>query len=148
MFKICYNSIFREYHVRENSILKFITIRSFSYPCWLTAHLLINCGAHVDVLDSNKNTPLHFVVENNFSVDVMMIVNILSNFGAHFDHVNSQGQIPLELIPVSQHETIQHLKTKMGVRRLKCICARLIQKESLRYENCFSTSLTNFIVKH
>lgn len=91
---------------------------------------------------------MHLLVQNSFSIDVMMIINILCNSGAHFDHVNNQGQIPLELIQVSQYEIMRYLKEKMGVRRLKCICARLIQNECLRYENCFSTSLTDFIQKH
>ncbi len=120
----------------------------FSYPCWMTTHLLLNCGAYVDIFDINRNTPLHRLVQNSLSIDIIMIINILCNFGAHLDYVNNQGQIPLELIGISQNEIIRYLKEKMGVRRLKCICARLIQKESLQYQNLFSTSLISFTQKH
>ncbi|CAF3296898.1 unnamed protein product [Rotaria sp. Silwood2] len=118
------------------------------YPCWMTVRLLLNCGANIDVLDSNKNTPLHLIVQNGSIFNVIIIINILCNFGAHLDYVNNNGQIPIELVPSSQNEIIQHFKEKMGVRRLKCICAHLIQKECLLYEKYLSTSLLNFVQKH
>jgi len=114
----------------------------------MTARLLVNCGANVDILDSNKNTPLHIIVQNSSTFDVIVIINILCNSGAHLDHVNNKGQIPLDLLSRFQNEIIQYLKEKMGVSQLKCICARLIQKECLEYQKFFSTSLVNFIQKH
>jgi Fem-1 family protein b len=115
----------------------------------VTARLLISCGANVDVLDSNKNTSLHILVQHGSIPDVViMIIDILCNSGAHLDQVNSRGQTPLELIPSFQNEIIQYLKEKIGVRQLKCICARLIQKECLLYKDFLSISLTNFVQKH
>ncbi len=121
---------------------------SFRYPCWRTVRLLVHCGANVDVLDSNQNTPLHIIVQNHFTFDVIVIIDILCDSGAHLDSVNNQGQIPIELISVFENEIIQHLTEKMGVKRLKCICARLIRKESLEYQELFSKSLIDFIQKH
>jgi len=114
----------------------------------MTARLLVNCEANVDILDSNKNTPLHILVQSSLTFDVIGIINILCDSGAHLDHVNNNGQIPLDLIPTFQKEIIQYLKEKMGIRRLKCICARLIQKECLEYQEFLSASLINFIQKH
>ena len=70
---------------------------SSSYSCWVTARLLIGCGADVDTLDVNKNTPLHLLVQNSPSLDFIMVSNILCDFDAHLDHVNNQRQIPLRV---------------------------------------------------
>jgi len=121
----------------------------FSYPCSLTVRLLLTCGADVDVLDANKNTPLHRLVQNDSISDVIIIIiDILCNCGAHLDHVNHKGQTPLDLIPSFQKEVIQYFKEKIGVRSLKCICAGLVQQKYLAYEDLLSTFLINFIQKH
>lgn len=114
----------------------------------MTTRLLIHCGANVDILDLNQNTPLHILVQSTPTLDVLIIIDILCKSGAHLDHVNNKGQIPLDLIPIYHHDIIQYLKEKMGVKRLKCICARLIQKECLEYQEVLSMSLINFIQKH
>ncbi|CAF1113190.1 unnamed protein product [Adineta steineri] len=127
-----------------NSFLDKIT-----YPCSMTVRLLLICGANVDVLDLNKNTPLHIVVQNEtISNEIISIINLLYHAGAHLDHVNNKRQTPFELIPLFQNEVIQHLKQTIDIRSLKCICAQLIQRESLSYENLLPTSLINFIQKH
>ncbi|CAF1281156.1 unnamed protein product [Rotaria sordida] len=134
-------------HLCSNSLTDSL-IDEINYPCWMTVRLLINCGANVDVLDSNKNTPLHIIVQNVSIFNVIIIMDILCNFGAHLDYVNNKGQTPIESIPSFQNEIIQHFKEKMGVRQLKCICAHLIQKECFLYRKFLSTSLINFVQKH
>ena len=34
----------------------------FSFPCATTTKLLIACGADVNSMDNNRNTPLHLIV--------------------------------------------------------------------------------------
>lgn len=114
----------------------------------MTIRLLINCGENVDILDSNHNTPLHILVQNDSTSDICIIIDLLWKSGAHLDHVNKKGEIPLDLIPIYHSNISQYLKEKMGIRQLKCICARLIQKECLKYHEFLSISLINFIEKH
>lgn len=114
----------------------------------MTFRLLVNCGGDIDSLDSKKNTPLHIVVQNNSIPNVFIIMDILHNFGAHLDYVNDNNQTPIDLIQPCQNEIIEHLKRKMGVRRLKCICAHLIQNKCLFYENFLSKLLISFVQKH
>jgi ankyrin repeat protein len=122
---------------------------SFSYPCPLTVRLLIGCGANVDVLDVHRNTPLHLVVQNNDVPEkVVPVVDILCQAGAHMDHVNSGGETPLELVASDQNEVLQHLKETMGVRPLKCLCARLVQREDLHYETMLPCALITYVQKH
>ncbi|CAF3830950.1 unnamed protein product [Rotaria sp. Silwood1] len=134
-------------HLCSSSLTDSFT-NEINYPCWMTVRLLLNCGANVEILDSNKNTPLHIIVQNVSIFNVIIIIDILCNFGAHLDYVNNKGQIPIELVPSFQNEIIQHLKEKMGIRQLKCICAHLIKKECLLYRKFLSTSLFNFVEKH
>ncbi|CAF1595078.1 unnamed protein product [Adineta ricciae] len=119
------------------------------YPCSVTARLLITCGAHVDVLDANKNTPLHLLVQNDDVSDkTLSMMDVLYQAGAHMDHVNDKGQTPFELIPPDNVGVVQHFKEILGVRSLKCICARLIQRERLHYDDTLSKVLTHFVQKH
>ncbi|CAF3747387.1 unnamed protein product [Rotaria sp. Silwood1] len=134
-------------HLCSSSLTDSFT-NEINYPCWMTVRLLLNCGANVEILDSNKNTPLHIIVQNVSIFNVIIIIDILCNFGVHLDYVNNKGQIPIELVPSFQNEIIQHLKEKMGIRQLKCICAHLIKKECLLYRKFLSTSLFNFVEKH
>lgn len=121
----------------------------FSYPCALTVRFLLSCGLYVDCLDIYRNTPLHRLMQNPSSIETIMIIgDLFCEFGAHLDQVNNRGEIPLEVIPITHKEISRYLKEKMGVRQLKCICARLIRQETLIYQNYFSNSLLNFIDKH
>jgi Fem-1 family protein b len=113
----------------------------------MTARLLIECGANVDTLDSNKNTPLHILVQNIPRSDVLKTIDLLCDAGAHLDYVNEEGQTALNSVPSFHIEISQHLKEKMGVTRLKCLCARLIQQQ-FSYQNILPTSLVNFVQKH
>lgn len=133
------------FHIHFHSI----EMMFFSYPCALTVRFLLSCGLYVDSLDIYRNTPLHRLMQNTSSMETIMIIgDLFCEFGAHLDQVNNRGEIPLELIPVTHDEIRRYLKEKMAVRQLKCICARLIRKQTLNYQEYFSNSLLNFIDKH
>ena len=113
----------------------------------MTTRLLIECGANVDALDSNENTPLHVLIQKGRTSDVLKTIDVLCDAGAHLDYVNKEGQTALSSVSSFHIEISQYLKDKIGVVRLKCLCARLI-KQQFSYENILSTSLVNFVQKH
>jgi hypothetical protein len=111
--------------------------------------LLLQCGANVDVIDSKGDTPLHLIVQRKDDIDnVLFIINLLCDIGgAHPDCVNDQGQTPLEL--ASNVNIKEHVREKIGVGRLKCLCARLIRQQDISFQNYrFSSTLVTFIQKH
>ena len=124
-------------------------IFSARYPCHKTINLLLQCGANVDAIDAERNTPLHLIVQRKTDIEnVLFIINLLLDTGhAHPDCVNDRGQTPLE--SVSNVHIKEHLRGKLGVGRLKCLCARLIRKQKIVFQtNQFSSSLVNFLEKH
>lgn len=68
------------------------------FPCAATAKLLIRCGANVNAMDSQRNTPLHIIVQYEKPISDFMtlhaIILDLVKAGAHMDTVNSQGKTP------------------------------------------------------
>jgi len=127
-------------------VLFFFLIR---YPCHKTISLLLQCGANIDAIDSERETPLHLIAQRKNDIDnVLFIINLLCDTGkAHPDCVNARGQTPLE--SASNVYVKEHLRGKIGVSRLKCICARLIRQRKLPFQNKqFSSLLVNFIEKH
>ena len=119
------------------------------YPCHRTIALLLRCGAQVDAFDSQRNTPLHLIVQRNDNTDnLLSIMDLLfDSGGAHLDCVNEQGQTPLELS--SNIRMKVHLRGKLGVGQLKCLCARLIRQRQLPFGNDqLASSLVHFIEKH
>ncbi|CAF1361198.1 unnamed protein product [Adineta ricciae] len=119
------------------------------YPCHRTVALLLHCGASIDAIDAERNTPLHLIAQRKDDIEnVLFIINLLCDAGrAHSDCVNSQGQTPLE--SASNIHVRTHLQEKIGVNRLKCLCARLIRQKNIMFDNCqFSCLLVDFINKH
>jgi hypothetical protein len=119
------------------------------YPCHKTVSLLLQCGANIDAIDSRRNTPLHLIAQRKDHIEnVLFIINLLCDSGrAHPDCVNDRGQTPLE--SALNIYVKEHLRAKIGVGRLKCLCARLIRQQEIPFQNYqFSSSLVNFIEKH
>jgi ankyrin repeat protein len=114
----------------------------------MTTRLLIDCHANVNALDIDGNTPLHILVQNMSSTNVFKTIDLLCDAGIHLDYVNNKRQTPLESVSPYRFKTIEWLKAKMTVFRLKCLCAQIIQRQQLSYQNLLSTSLVNFVQKH
>ncbi len=76
------------------------------------------------------------------------MIDLLCDAGAHLDYVNKKGQTPLESIYPLKISTIQCLKKRIDVIRLKCLCARIIRHQQFSIENILSKSLVNFVQKH
>ncbi len=119
------------------------------YPCHKTVGLLLQCGANVDAIDSERNTSLHLIAQRKDDIEnILFIINLLCDTGgAHPDCVNNQGQTPLDSAFNIHIKT--HLREKIGVGQLKCLCARLIRQREITFQDYkFSSSLVNFIEKH
>lgn len=125
---------------------------SFSYPCIMTVRLLVFCGVDVDAMDSARNTALHILVRNLQTDDTMAIIDFLcNNAGAHIDFADDHGNSPVQYhtnITHHTHTNIRRLQQKMGVRPLKCRCARLVKYGRLPYQKYLPSSLVNFVYKH
>lgn len=72
----------------------------FRFPCAETTRLLIQCGADVNAMDSERNTPLHLIVSYQKPISDFMtlhtIIMDLTEAGAHMDVVNSRGETPYD----------------------------------------------------
>jgi ankyrin repeat protein len=99
----------------------------------------------VNAIDAIRNTPLHVFVSNNESICDESIMKLLCDAGAHLDYVNSLGETPFDL---AIDPIIKQLLTRRMYLSLKCLCARLIQKNNIPIYGKFSTSLVNFVKKH
>ncbi len=114
----------------------------------MTTRLLIDCGADVNAEDIDGNTPLHILVRNTSSSTVLKMIDLLSDAGAHLDYVNKRRRTPLGSTLPSGSKINDRLKKRMNVMRLKCLCAQIIQKQQVPYENLLTISLVNFVQKH
>jgi ankyrin repeat protein len=129
----CVKRIFLQYY-----------ISNFRYPSLRTVRTLLKCGADVNVVDAVRNTPLHVFASNSRLCD-KAILQLLCDAGAHLDCVNALRETPMDI--ASNSNTKQLLNAKMKLS-LKCLCARLIQKNNVPFHGMISTSLVNFVEKH
>jgi hypothetical protein len=115
----------------------------FRYPCFQTTRILLQCGADVNAFDVVRNTPLHVFVSNPSNSDES-ILKLLCD-ASHLDCVNALRETPYDL--ASDPTIKQILKNQIQIS-LKCLCARLIQRNSIPFHGNISTSLVNFVQKH
>lgn len=78
----------------------YFSFLSNRFPCAATAKLLIRCGANVNAMDNERNTPLHIIVQYEKPISdfhtLHSIILDLVKAGAHIDIVNSQGKTPFD----------------------------------------------------
>lgn len=83
--------------LRIKTIFNYVSCR---FPCSETTSLLLACGADVNAMDRDGNTPLHLIVNyhkaiSDFPTLYSIITELIEN-GAHMDCVNKRGETPLE----------------------------------------------------
>ncbi|CAF3068617.1 unnamed protein product [Rotaria sp. Silwood2] len=135
-----------EYH---NSIYVGIGRR---FPSLVIVQLLLSCRVSINAIDCNHYTPLHDLVSNKFKKltneqwnDIKIIFELLIDGGAHLDAI-AQGKTPEDC---TEHELFKSLFRIYPVQlSLKCLCARIIQKNKLTYSDCIPESLHPFIELH
>lgn len=82
-------------------LMVFVTVIILNrFPCAETTELLIRCGANVNAMDNDGNTPLHLIVNYHKAISdfrtLCSIINVLTENGAHMDCVNKRGETALE----------------------------------------------------
>jgi len=115
------------------------------FPSIEVAKLLVECGAKINALNTNANTPLHTAsIVMNYRQE---IVETLLENGAHIDARNSHGLRPLDMlknIPDCKINPLQYLT-------LRCLAASAIARNRLPYKREIPeipTVLEEFIEAH
>ncbi|UJR14476.1 hypothetical protein I4U23_001473 [Adineta vaga] len=118
--------------------------RLCKYPCLYTVRTLLLCGADIDANNTKRNTPLHIFISNSYELNES-IFQLLCAYDAHLDWVNIFNETPLDLISDSRIKELLKVKTQL---KLKCLCARLIQKEQIPFRENIAHSLVTFVERH
>lgn len=117
---------------------------SLRYPCYNTVRTLLQCGADPNASDAIGNTPLHIFV-SNVCVYNEKILQLLCDAGAHLDYTNALEETPVNIISRVDLKQLVQTKTKI---KLKCICARLIRREHIQYQEQIPRTLVDFVQRH
>ncbi|CAF4225755.1 unnamed protein product, partial [Adineta steineri] len=123
-----------------------------TFPSLSVVKILLSCRASVNTIDNDHYTPLHDFVLNDYKhfphlqwIDIENIFKLLIDSGAHLDAI-AHGQTPEDC---AKKTRFQRLFEAHPIQLyLKCICARLIQKEKIDYINFIPTHLQSFIEMH
>lgn len=133
----------------ETPVDDFHTNDVCKFPCAETTKLLIQCGADVNAMDAERNTPLHIIVHyhkpiSDFATLHSIIVR-LTEAGAHIDSVNIRGETPLDSASTGVAEIILKAQAKLS---LKCIAAKAVKTFNLTYQGHVPHALESFIELH
>ncbi|CAH0550336.1 unnamed protein product [Brassicogethes aeneus] len=133
----------------ETPVDDFHTNDICKFPCAETTRLLIQCGANVNAMDQERNTPLHVIVNYHKAISDFLtlhsIITDLTEGGAHLDCVNIKGETPLDSSVTGVAEII--LKTQMKLS-LKCMAANAVKHHKLKYRGQVPQALESFIELH
>lgn len=133
----------------ETPVDDFHTNDVCKFPCATTSKLLIECGADVNAMDQNRNTPLHIIVNYQKPISDFLtlhsIIMELTEAGAHMDIVNMQGETPFQAATTGVAEIILRTQTKLS---LKCMAAKAVKTYNLTYQGQVPQSLESFIELH
>jgi len=123
--------------------LKYV-MSHFRYPCLQTVRTLLQCGADVNASNTIRNTPVHIFASNSTDCNEA-ILQLLCNANAHLDYANALRETPMDM--ASNSHIKQLLKARMKLS-LKCLCARLIQKNDIPFHGKIVNSLVIFVERH
>ncbi|XP_061578254.1 protein fem-1 homolog B [Cololabis saira] len=120
-----------------------------SFPNAQVTKLLLDCGAPVNAVDHEGNTPLHVIVQYNRPISDFLtlhaIIISLVEAGAHTDMTNKQKKTPLDKSTTGVSEIL--LKTQMKMS-LKCLAARAVRQHQITYRNQIPKTLEEFVEFH
>ena len=95
-------------------------------------------------MNATRYTPLHTLLAYSRPGD-HVIIQRLCDANAHLDCVNALGDTPVDMTPDTSEKEL--LKSYMKLR-LKCVCARLIQKCEIPHDNKLTPSWVRFVQLH
>ncbi|XP_046403614.1 protein fem-1 homolog B isoform X2 [Ischnura elegans] len=115
------------------------------FPSSEVAMLLIRCGADINAMDRERNTPLHIVARDYATLDAIILA--LIDAGAHIDTVNNEGKTPLEMASTSEAKSILRSHTNLS---LKCMAAKAVNGRVLKNQSSLEVpkALRTFIELH
>ncbi|XP_024885798.1 protein fem-1 homolog B-like [Temnothorax curvispinosus] len=133
----------------ETPVDDFHTNDVCKFPCAATARLLIHCGADINAMDNERNTPLHIIVGyskaiSDFATLHSIIIDLIEA-GAHMDTVNNRGYTPYDAVTTGVAKIILRTQTKLS---LTCMAAKAIKTYDLPYRGNVPRSLESFIELH
>ncbi|NWW47051.1 FEM1C protein, partial [Pedionomus torquatus] len=112
------------------------------FPSLQVTAILVECGADVNVRDSDNNSPLHIAALNNHP-DIM---NLLIKSGSHFDATNSHKQTASDLL--DEKEIAKNLIQSINHTTLQCLAARVIVNHNIYYAGHIPEKLEKFVLLH
>ena len=133
-------TIVHDFHA--NDIVKF--------PNSNLVSLLVSCGADVDALDKQGNTPLHIIVcysepISDFDTLLEVILTLIQKGGAHTDICNNEQKTPLMCTTTGVAEIILRQHSHLS---LMCLAAHAIRQYRVDYDCIFPDFLKTFIDWH
>ncbi|XP_068280394.1 protein fem-1 homolog C-like [Nyctibius grandis] len=112
------------------------------FPSLQVTAVLVECGANINVRDSDNNSPLHIAALNNHPG----IMNFLIKSGSHFDATNSHKQTASDLL---DEKTIgKNLIQPINHITLQCLAARVIVNHNICYAGHIPEKLEKFVLLH
>ena len=119
------------------------------FPNLQLCKIFLKCGAKVDSLDKNNNSPLHLIINSSYKgtdfKTLRDIVKCLCENGAHADIYDIDNKTTLNYSDKLSLKTLLRSHSKIS---LSCIAARAIKKYKIKYRNNIPTSLQIFVDLH
>ena len=131
-------------HMKD--VLKFPNLK---FPNLQLCKIFLRCGAKVDSLDKNNNSPLHLIINSSYKgtdfKTIREIVKCLCDNGAHADIYDIDNKTTLSSSDKLALKTLLRAHSKIS---LSCIAARAIKKYELKFRNNLPNTLQTFVDLH
>ncbi|NWS00454.1 FEM1C protein, partial [Motacilla alba] len=112
------------------------------FPSLQVTAILVECGANINVRDSDNNSPLHIAALNNHPG----IMNFLIKSGSHFDATNLHKQTASDLL--DEKKIAKNLIHPINHTTLQCLAARVIVNHNICYAGHIPEKLEKFVLLH
>ncbi|NXM87018.1 FEM1C protein, partial [Oenanthe oenanthe] len=112
------------------------------FPSLQVTAILVECGANINVRDSDNNSPLHIAALNNHPG----IMNFLIKSGSHFDATNLHKQTASDLL--DEKKIAKYLIHPINHTTLQCLAARVIVNHNICYAGHIPEKLEKFVLLH
>uniref|UniRef100_A0A8C8AEB7 Protein fem-1 homolog C n=1 Tax=Otus sunia TaxID=257818 RepID=A0A8C8AEB7_9STRI len=112
------------------------------FPSLQVTAILVECGANINVRDSDNNSPLHIAALNNHPG----IMNFLIKSGSHFDATNLHKQTAIDLL--DEKKIAKNLIQPINHTTLQCLAARVIVNHNICYAGHIPEKLETFVLLH